>query len=66
MLRRNDRLDDGGDIEDIGKGFNAEEDIVVRSLRVPLCFLGGFDNCNGNELHESMFKYDRSAYLLEA
>jgi hypothetical protein len=30
MLRRNDRLDDVGDIVYIGKGFYAEEDVVKR------------------------------------
>jgi len=32
MLGCNDGLDDGGKVVDVGKGFDAEEDVVERSF----------------------------------
>jgi hypothetical protein len=29
MLGRNDRLDDGGQVVDVGEGFDAEHNVIV-------------------------------------
>lgn len=47
MLWRDDRLDDVGDVVDVGQCFDAEEDVVEGLLGRMRGILGCPDDCDG-------------------
>jgi hypothetical protein len=51
MLRRDDRLDDVGDIVYIRQGLYAKEDVVKRLLGRMGGIFGGADDCEGRQLY---------------
>jgi hypothetical protein len=50
MLRRDDRLNDVGNVVYIGQGFYAKEDVVKRLLGRMRGIFGGADDCEGCQL----------------
>lgn len=45
MLGRHDRLNDGGDVVDVGQGLDAEEDVVKGCFRAACGLFGGAYDC---------------------